>query len=109
MSSIFVKKIFGADSKKDHTFFRIKKQIEFCSFFMRQIMRNLHPDHSAIYTNKQVQKVAQICLMGNGTLEQILPGLPPRGYGGSIRALDLAEGFMKDVLQDPWLVMETQE
>ena len=61
--------------KKDHTFFRVEKQVELLPFLLRQMMRNLHPDHSAIYVYEKVQKVTQVHLMGDGALEQILPVL----------------------------------
>ena len=35
------------------------------------------------------------------TLEQILPGLPPEGYGGCVQLVDLCEGLTKDRLLDP--------
>jgi hypothetical protein len=38
-------------------------------------MRHLYPDHIAVYVYEKVQKVAQIRLMGNGTFEQVFPGL----------------------------------
>jgi len=38
-------------------------------------MRHLHSYHVAVYVYEKVQKVTQVCLMGNGALEQVLPGL----------------------------------
>ena len=35
------------------------------------------------------------------TLEQILPGLPPEGYGGCVQLVDLCEGLTKERLLDP--------
>ena len=57
---------------QDHTLIRIKKKVDFSSFFLRQVMRNLHPDHSSIYVDKKVEKVPQVCLVGDGTFEQVL-------------------------------------
>lgn len=35
------------------------------------------------------------------TLRQILPGLPPAGYGGRVRLEDLCDGETKELLMDP--------
>ena len=35
------------------------------------------------------------------TLEQILPGLPPEGYGGSVQLVDLCEGLTRERLMNP--------
>ena len=35
-------------------------KVEFLSFFLGQIMRNLHPDHRVVYTDEEEQKVAQV-------------------------------------------------
>ena len=41
------------------------------------------------------------------TLAQILPGLPPVGYGGKVNIAELCDGRVKDMLLDPELVMLT--
>ena len=35
------------------------------------------------------------------TLEQVLPGLPPAGYGGSVPLLELCEGEVRERLENP--------
>ena len=42
------------------------------------------------------------------TLKLIAPGLPPEGLGGSIDALELADGWLRAVLLDPALVIHPQ-
>ena len=35
------------------------------------------------------------------TLDQILPGLPPEGYGGCVQLVDLCDGIVKEKLMNP--------
>ena len=47
------------------------------------------------YTGDIIEKAHQL------TLDQILPGLPPSGYGGSVPLIDLCEGELRERLLDP--------
>ena len=47
------------------------------------------------YTGEVVCKAQEL------TLAQILPGLPPEGYGGCVQLVDLCEGVVKDRVLDP--------
>lgn len=49
------------------------------------------------YTGEVVCKAQEL------TLAQILPGLPPEGYGGCVELVDLCEGVVKDRVLDPTL------
>ena len=56
-------------------------------------------DFRVSYQGEVVEKAQAL------TLAQILPGLPPVGYGGKVDILELCEGRVKEMLQDPELVM----
>ena len=43
------------------------------------------------------------------TLEQVAPGLPPEGLGASVKALDLATGRAREILENPELIMKPVE
>eukprot|EP00971_Amphidinium_carterae_P348765 6490663-Amphidinium_carterae.4 len=43
------------------------------------------------------------------TLAQVRPALPPEGLGGCVEATDFAEGYIKEILLDPELVMYDRE
>jgi len=43
------------------------------------------------------------------TMEQVLPALPPKNIGGSIAALDLASGEMRNLLANPLLNIKPRE
>ncbi len=47
------------------------------------------------YTGETVEKAREI------TLAQIMPGLPPEGYGGRIQLADLCDGEVKELLLHP--------
>ena len=47
------------------------------------------------YQGEIVEKAQEL------TLEQVLPGLPPPGYGGRVAITDLCEGEVKELLLDP--------
>ena len=47
------------------------------------------------YQGETVEKARDI------TLDQIMPGLPPEGYGGKIQLADLCEGEVKELLLHP--------
>ena len=47
------------------------------------------------YQGETVEKARDI------TLDQIMPGLPPEGYGGKIQLADLCEGEVKELLLQP--------
>ncbi len=49
------------------------------------------------YTGEVVCKAQQL------TLAQILPGLPPEGYGGCVNLVDLCDGVIRDRVLDPAL------
>jgi hypothetical protein len=39
---------------------RVEKKVEFLSFFLRHVMRNLDPDLRAIHAYEKVQEVTQV-------------------------------------------------
>jgi len=43
------------------------------------------------------------------TLGQVAPGLPPEGLGASVKALDLATGRAREILENPELIMKPLE
>ncbi len=47
------------------------------------------------YQGETVEKAREV------TLDQIMPGLPPEGYGGRIQLADLCDGEVKDLLLHP--------
>ena len=47
------------------------------------------------YQGEIVEKAQQL------TLKQIMPGLPPPGYGGRVKLVDLCEGETKELLMNP--------
>ena len=51
------------------------------------------------YQGEIVEKAQEL------TLEQVLPGLPPAGYGGKVSITDLCEGEVKEMLLDPTKVL----
>ena len=51
------------------------------------------------YQGEIVEKAQEL------TLEQILPGLPPVGYGGRVAITDLCEGEVRECLLDPGRVL----
>ena len=52
-------------------------------------------DFRVSYQGEVVEKAHQL------TLEQILPGLPPAGYGGSVPLLELCDAEVRERLEDP--------
>ena len=51
------------------------------------------------YQGEVVEKAQKL------TLARILPGLPPVGYGGKVNILELCEGRVREMLEDPEKVM----
>ena len=45
------------------------------AFFLRELMRSLHPDRGSIYIYEKKQKVSEVCLIRNDALKEILTGL----------------------------------
>ena len=56
------------------------------------------------YTGEIIEKAHQL------TLDQVLPGLPPAGYGGSVPLIDLCEGELRERLLNPMgNILEVEE
>jgi hypothetical protein len=47
-------------------------QIKLLAFFLRQVMRNLHPDHRVIHTDQKKQKVFRYALWAIGPLKTFM-------------------------------------
>eukprot|EP00972_Heterocapsa_arctica_P072425 10696501-Heterocapsa_arctica.AAC.1 len=51
----------------------------------------------------------EVSVAGMLTAWQVRPGLPPVGISGSIDALELAEGYVKDCLLDPTRSLQPED
>eukprot|EP00971_Amphidinium_carterae_P338305 6475573-Amphidinium_carterae.1 len=67
-------------------------------------------DYSQVMRKKSLDYEGNVVTKPHAlTLAQILPALPPVELGGAVNAVDLATGYIREVLLDPGLVITDRE
>ncbi len=63
-------------SEQNHALLGAEPDMDRLSLLLGQVVGHLHADHGVVHVHEEIQEIAQVGLVGNGALEEVLPLSP---------------------------------